>query len=104
MIKKLKMKLICQRSSEGTISLAGQDFAAGRAITKMCDLIAKDVEGKDLSRRTMIISHVCCPEKANTIADKVREKCSFGNIIILKASGLNSLYASGGGVIVSYDK
>ena len=103
-IKKLKMKLICQRSSEGTISLAGQDFAAGRAITKMCDLIAKDVEGKDLSRRTMIISHVCCPEKANTIADKVREKCSFGNIIILKASGLNSLYASGGGVIVSYDK
>ena len=26
-IKKLKMKLICQRSSEGTISLAGQDFA-----------------------------------------------------------------------------
>ena len=59
---------------------------------------------KDLSRRTMIISHVCCPEKANTIADKVREKCSFGNIIILKASGLNSLYASGGGVIVSYDK
>ena len=52
----------------------------------------------------MIISHVCCPEKANTIADKIREKCSFGNIIILKASGLNSLYASGGGVIVSYDK
>lgn len=46
------MKLICQRSSEGTISLAGQDFAAGRAITKMCDLIAKDVEGKDLSHRT----------------------------------------------------
>lgn len=99
-IKKLKMKLICQRSSEGTISLAGQDFAAGRAITKMCDLIAKDVEAGSKPPH-LIISHVCCPEKANTIADKVREKCSFGSIIILKASGLNSLYASGGGVIVS---
>ena len=70
-IKKLKMKLICQHLPE--------------------KLLWKQ-------------SHVCCPEKANTIADKVREKCSFGNIIILKASGLNSLYASGGGVIVSYDK
>ena len=45
-----------------------------------------------------------CRIPPNTIADKVREKCSFGNIIIFKASGLNSLYASGGGVIVSYDK
>jgi dTDP-4-amino-4,6-dideoxygalactose transaminase len=27
-----------------------------------------------------------------------------GAKIVLKASGLNSLYASGGGVIVSYDK
>ena len=40
------------------------------------------------------------PEKQ--IAEKICEKAKFGNVEILKASGLNSLYASDGGIIVSY--
>lgn len=103
-IKKLKMKLICHRTAEGSIGLSGQDFATGRAISKMCDMICKDVEGLDLTDKALIISHVCCPEKAEMIQHKIEEKSAFGKIVILKASGLNSLYASKGGVIVSYSK
>lgn len=103
-VKKLKMKLICHRSIEGTIGLSGQDFASKRALSKMCDMICSDVEGIDLSDKKLIISHVCCPDKAEMIKSKISEKCAFGEIIILKASGLNSLYASNGGIIVSYSK
>lgn len=81
MIKKLKMKLICQRSSEGTISLAGQDFAAGRAITKMCDLIAKDVEGKDLSRRTLIISMCAAPRKQIRLPTKYARSAASATLL-----------------------
>lgn len=80
-IKKLKMKLICQRSSEGTISLAGQDFAAGRAITKMCDLIAKDVEGKDLSRRTLIISMCAAPRKQIRLPTKYARSAALATLL-----------------------
>lgn len=103
-IKKLKMKLICHRTAEGSIGLSGQDFASGRALTKMCDMICKDVEGLDLTGKKLIISYVCCPEKAEMIKSKISERCAFEEIMVLKASGLNSLYASDGGIIVSYSK
>ena len=48
------------------------------------------------------MSYVCCEDRAKQIAEKICEKAKFGNVEILKASGLNSLYASDGGIIVSY--
>lgn len=103
-LQKLRVKLICHRTPEGSIGLSGQDFALNRAITKMCDMVSKDVEGKDLRDKTLIIGFVCCPERAQTVAKKITDKSPFGRVEILKCSGLNSLYASKGGIIVSYNK
>ena len=69
---------------------------------KMSNLIANELEGKDLSGETLVVSYVCCEDRAKQIAEKICEKAKFGNVEILKASGLNSLYASDGGIIVSY--
>ena len=48
--------------------------------------------------------YVCCEEKANTIKDMIVSNTNFdeSNIIILKASGLNTLYASNGGTIIAF--
>ncbi len=101
-LEKIRVKLVCKRTSEGNISLSGQDLTTNRALIKMAGFVADDVKHTDLSSETLIISHVCCEKRARFVADKITAKADFGNVIILKASGLNSLYASDGGIIVSY--
>ena len=101
-LEKIRVKLICKRTTQGNISLAAQDITLNRAMMKMSNLIANELEGKDLSGETLVVSYVCCEDRAKQIAEKICEKAKFGNVEILKASGLNSLYASDGGIIVSY--
>lgn len=101
-LEKIRVKLVCRRTLEGNISLAGQDITINRALIKMANIIAQDTAGKDLSEKKLYISYVCCKDRAKLVADKIAEKVSFGRVELIKASGLNSLYASNGGIIVSY--
>lgn len=103
-IETLHVKLIGHRTDYGNISIAGKDFTTNRILSKTAALIAKDTQGSDLSGKTVIISHVCCEEKAKRFAEMVKEKNGFSNVVILKCSGLNSLYASNEGIIVSFEK
>lgn len=100
-LEKIKVKLVCRRTTEGNISLSTQDLTVNRALVKMSRLIVQELDGKDLSEQTLVISHVCCPERAQLVAEKISQRLNFGKVEILKASGLNSLYASDGGIIVS---
>ena len=101
-LEKIRVKLICKRTQEGNISLAAQDLTINRATVKMANIICEELDGKDLSDDTLIISYVCCEERAKLVAQKISDKVNFGKVEVLKASGLNSLYASDGGIIVSY--
>lgn len=103
-LKRLRLKMIFKRTQQGNISLAGQDIVMNRSLTKMAGIIAEDVNGIDLSDKRLIISHVCCREKAEFLKEKIETKAPFGDIEIVKCSGLNSTYASNGGIIVSYTK
>ena len=103
-LKKLRLKMIFERTQEGNISLAGQDIVMNRSLTKMAGIISQNVEGISLSDKRLIISHVCCPEKAEFLKEKIAAKAKFGSVEIVKCSGLNSTYASNGGIIVSYTK
>ena len=103
-IEALHVKIIGRRTDYGNISVAGKDFTTNRILAKTVDLIAKDTAGCDLSDKTMFISEVCCFAKAEKFGAMVKEKLNFGEIVILKASGLNSLYASNDGIIISYSK
>lgn len=101
-LEKIRVKLICERTTEGNISLAGQDITINRAMLKMANIVSEKLAGKDLSKETLVVSYVRCKERAELVASKIDEKCHFGKVELLKASGLNSLYASDGGIIVSY--
>jgi len=103
-LKKLRLKMIFARTAEGNISLAGQDIAMNRALVKMALIISNDVQDIDLSDKRLIIAHVCCPERAELLKEKIASVAPFGDIEIVKCSGLNSTYASNGGIIVSYSK
>jgi len=103
-LKKLRLKMIFERTKEGNISLAGQDIAMNRSLVKMALIISNDVQGIELNDKRLIISHVCCAEKAELLKEKIKVLAPFGDIEIVKCSGLNSTYASNGGIIVSYTK
>lgn len=102
LLEKINLKLVC-KAKDGNISPSGKDLSINRALVKMAKLIAQELEDKDLSDKTLIITHVCCEERAKFVASKIAEKAIFGNVEILRASGLNSLYASDGGIIVSFN-
>lgn len=103
-IEAVRIKLVCTRTKEGTISLAGKDLTESRALSKLVSFIAKDTADVDLSGKEAVVAHVCCADKANRIAEMLKSQCGFGTVTVLKCSGLNSLYASDGGVIVSFEK
>lgn len=103
-LKKLKLKMIFERTTEGNIKLVGQDIAMNRSIVKMANIIINDVKDIDLSDKRLIITHVCCEDRAKLVADKIAAGAQFGSVEIVKASGLNSTYAANGGIIVSYTK
>lgn len=102
-MKKLKLKLICERTQEGSVKLAGQEFSSNRALIKMANIIANEVKDKNPSEQRIILSHVCCEDKAKLVADKLQD-VDFGSVEIVRASGLNSVYAANGGLIVSFTK
>ena len=102
-LKKIKLKLICERTQEGSVKLAGQEFSSNRALIKMASIIAGEVKDKNPSEQRIILSHVCCEDKAKLVADKLKD-AGFGSVEIVKASGLNSVYAANGGLIVSFTK
>lgn len=102
LLEKINLKLIC-KAKDGNISPLGKDLTINRALIKMTKLIAEEVEDKDLSNKKLVITHVCCEERAKFVASKIAEKVTFGSIEILRASGLNSLYASDGGILVSFN-
>ncbi len=102
-MKKLKLKLICERTQEGSVKLAGQEFSSNRALVKMANIISSEVKDNNPSGQRIILSHVCCEDKAKLVADKLQD-VGFGSVEIVKASGLNSVYAANGGLIVSFTK
>ncbi len=102
-LKKIKLKLICERTQEGSVKLAGQEFNANRALIKMANIIASDMKDKNPENNKIVLSHVCCEDKAQLVAQKL-EGVGFKSVEIVKASGLNSVYAAKGGLIVSYTK
>lgn len=103
-IEALKVKII-GRAVDGKVSIAGKDLTQKRALIKLSQFIAKDTAGADLSDKLCIISHVCCKEKAQTIKQLIVSNTDFNdnNVIIIKASGLNSLYAANGGTIIAFN-
>ncbi len=103
-IEALRVKLICRRTDYGNISLAGKDLSENRILQKLVAFVQKETAGCDLNGKMAIVSYVCCEDKANTIAKLIQEKTSYKDVIVLKASGLNSLYASNNGVLVSFSK
>lgn len=97
----LHVKLICKEVN-GNIDKITQEISSNRAVLKLCDVITKSIANIDASEYTLAVSHCYAPERGQVVLDRIGGL--FGNAYLIGMSGLNTLYANVGGIIVAYGK
>jgi fatty acid-binding protein DegV len=95
----LNIKPVMGSTDEGTIQHLGQGRGIKKALVKMVDQIVKDV--KDPENKILAISHCNCMQRALEVKDMLLEKINVKNIVILDTSGISTMYANDGGVVVA---
>ncbi len=98
----LRLKLVMRATDIGYIEPAAKALSLQQALDKMVHIIHEKTAGLDLAARTLVITHVDCPARAAAVRDAILSVSKFGQAVICRASGISSMYANGGGVIVSY--
>lgn len=83
----------------GVIEQKGQAIGVNKALARMADHIVADVAHPE--KRTLMITHCNCPERAEYMRDLMEKRASYKNIIVMDTAGISSLYASDGGIIVT---
>ena len=85
---------------KGSIVQAGQAIGIKKALMKMIEIIVK--EAQNIKDKRIMITHCNNPQKAEWVKNALAEKTGNDNIVIMPTSGLSSLYANDGGIIVTY--
>ncbi|MBO5279059.1 MAG: DegV family protein [Lachnospiraceae bacterium] len=95
----LSIKPIMGATPEGTIFKLEQARGMNKALTRMAEIVAKDV--KEPEKKRLIISHCNCPERAELVKNLILAKISVKETVILDTAGVATMYANDGGVIVT---
>lgn len=95
----LRVKLLCGATPDGEIQKMGQGLTIRQTLAKMVGHMAEDQDHAD---RRLVIAHCNCQERAETVRDMVRQKCRFGEIMIVATGGISTVYANDGGIVVAY--
>ena len=95
----LRIKLFMGATPEGEICKLGQALSMKQALSKLVDRIAEDPAHEG---RTVVICHCNCLERAFQVKAQVEVKCRAGQVMIVEAGGITSVYANDGGIVVAY--
>ena len=83
----------------GVIEQKGQAIGINKALARLADNIVADVSHPE--KRTLMISHCNCPERAEYVRTLMEKRASYKNVVILDTAGISSMYANDGGIIVT---
>lgn len=95
----LRVKLLCGATAEGEIQKMGQGLSVRQTLAKMVSRMADD---QDHANRRLVVAHCNCLERAESLREMVRQKCRFGEILIVATGGISTVYANDGGIVVAY--
>lgn len=96
--KTLNIKPIMGSTPAGTIQKLEQARGINKALSRMTDLVSEQVA--DQSDKRIVISHCNNRERAELVADQIKDKCNFKEIVIADTRGVASMYASDGGIVI----
>ena len=95
----LKIKLFMGGTPEGEICKLGQALSMKQALNKLVDKIASD---PNHTGRRLVICHCNCKDRAEKVREQIQAKCQVGEILVVSAGGITSVYANDGGIVVAY--
>lgn len=99
-LKALKITPIMGEDGHGKIELKALVRGKAKAFTRLIDMIG-DTKF-DLRERVLGITHVNALEVALDLKARIEERYKFKEVLIFEASGLSSVYASDGGIVIAY--
>lgn len=91
---------IMGEDGEGHIVLKEQVRGKKKAFARLVDKIAE--YNVDYENTILGITHVDCLEKAEKLRDDIKTKYPFKDIKIFKSSGLSTVYADDGGIVIAF--
>ena len=99
---KLKIKLVMGGTPEGVIYKCATALSIKQALAKMVNILAEKAKATDASLRTLVVTHCNCLDRAEFVVNKLKSLCRFKAVCICRASGVSTVYANNGGVIVGF--
>ncbi len=91
---------IMGEDGEGRIVLKEQVRGKKKAIARLIDMIAE--YNIDFENTILGITHVNCLEKAEKLRDEIKSRYPFKDVKIFKSSGLSTVYADDGGIVIAF--
>lgn len=94
----LNIKPYMGATDQGVIIQLGQARGIQKALRKMVETMAEEVEHPE--EKVLAISHCNNRERAEFVKEEVKRLVKVKDIIILETSGVSTLYAAQGGIIM----
>lgn len=87
-------------ADDGKIVLKEQVRGRKRAFARLVEMISEN--NVDYENTVLGITHVNCLEKAEKLRDEIKSRYPFKDIKIFKSSGLSTIYADDGGIVIAF--
>lgn len=100
LISVLNIKLVMGSDGEGDIALYGKPRGKNNMLGSLIVQIEKS--GKKTEGEQLVISHCNNPSLAEELAERIRGKFHFADVLIVPAGGLTSLYADDKGIVMAF--
>ena len=94
----LNIKPVMEGTKQGVIVQAGQARGMQKALRMMVDLFVECMARPE--EKTVAIVHCNNEERAKFVKDEIEKRVKVKEIIILPSSGVSTLYAAQGGIIL----
>ncbi len=94
----LKIKPVMGATPEGTIIQLDQARGINKALVKMVGYVAEQVEHPE--EKILAISHCNNKERGEMVRDAILERIKVKDVILEESSGITTMYANDGGIVV----
>ena len=94
----VNIKPVMGSTPEGTICQLDKARGMKKALVKMADCVAVDVT--NAGEKILAIAHCNCEERAREVQRMLKERFAVKSSFIVNTSGISTVYANDGGIIV----
>lgn len=101
-VNALRIKMVMSSDGNGNIVVRAKGIGVNRALTALVDYVKSVYEARPCPEKTLVITHCACLERAEDICRRILEVCPFAKSLICKSSGISTMYANAGGIIVAF--